>query len=152
MWVMVLAPEYPGLDVRKCMEYALIHDLGELYAGDTYIYDEQAMTTKLERERESLEALLAHFPEGSRERMTKTCHDYDAKVDDEAWFVYELDKIQPVVLIRSLRTGAWQNYGITKQRLLDAKLPKLSDKFGFREFLVQYVDEAEKEGAFPDMA
>lgn len=132
------------------MEYALIHDLGELYAGDTYIYDEEAVATKAERERESMERFLSHLPMSARGRMETLYHDYETKVDDEAKFVYELDKIQPVLLIGSLDTKAWKDYGITKKKLLDIKIPKFSGKFGLEKFLTDYVDAAEEKGMFPE--
>ncbi len=149
MWALLLAPEYSGLDIRKCLEYALVHDLGELYAGDTYIYDDEAVATKAEREREGMEKFLSLLPESARTRLGKRFHDYEAKIDDESKFVYELDKIQPVVLIGSLDTKAWKDYGITKERLLGAKIPKFSGTFGLEKFLTDFVKDAEKKGMFP---
>lgn len=149
MWALLLAPEYPELDVRKCLEYAIVHDLGELYAGDTYIYDDEAVATKADRERESMEKFLSILPESARERIGKRFHDYEAKIDDESKFVYELDKIQPVVLIGSLDTKAWKDYGITKEKLLGIKIPKFSGKFGLEKFLTDFADDAEAKGMFP---
>jgi putative hydrolase of HD superfamily len=130
------------------VEYALIHDLGELYAGDTYTYDEKATETKAERERESMDTFLSHLPPKARKRLSKRFHDYENKADDEAKFIYELDKIQPVVLIQALESRAQKDYGLTKQRVLDLKLPKFSDRFGLKEFFLHCVEEADKSGTF----
>jgi 5'-deoxynucleotidase YfbR-like HD superfamily hydrolase len=38
--------EQIGLDPQKIAYYATIHDLPELYAGDTSVWDEEGLTTK----------------------------------------------------------------------------------------------------------
>ena len=40
----------PGLDIAKILKYALSHDIVELHAGDTYVFDKEAVATKSERE------------------------------------------------------------------------------------------------------
>lgn len=47
MLALTLAPNYPELSLEKCLQYALIHDLGELFVDgeyalkDVYLYDEE---------------------------------------------------------------------------------------------------------------
>ncbi len=149
MWALLLAPEF-WLDVQKCLTYALIHDLGELYAGDTYFYDEEKMATKDQREQESMDEFLSHLPENARITLQKSFEAYQKKEDDESQFIYELDKIQPIVLIASLRTLAWKTYNISKEKLLDKKLSKLSEKFGMKDFLIEYLKWAEKDDIFAE--
>lgn len=39
MMVLTFAEDFPGLDILKCLKLALLHDLVEIFAGDTYIFD-----------------------------------------------------------------------------------------------------------------
>ena len=41
----------PQLDIGKILKYALAHDLVELHAGDTYIFDHKNVKTKSEIEK-----------------------------------------------------------------------------------------------------
>lgn len=146
MLALILAPKFPELDLGKCLQYALIHDLGELYAGDTYIYDQAWLADKARKEAESMEKLFALMPHDTHEQFEKLWHDYESRADIESQFIYELDKIHPIILIVSLETNAWSEYRITKERILGTKLAKLSDRFGFREMLIEYIEEADRKG------
>lgn len=56
-----------ALDMDKdlILRYALVHDIAEVYAGDTYIYstDEALLESKSERERAALLRLEGEFPD-----------------------------------------------------------------------------------------
>ena len=41
MMVMIFIDDFPGLDALKCLRLALLHDLVEIFAGDTYIFDHE---------------------------------------------------------------------------------------------------------------
>ena len=65
---MLLAPYAPeGVDTDRCVKMCLVHDLVEIYAGDTFCYDEEAGMDKAETlEREGVSARWA--PAGYRGR------------------------------------------------------------------------------------
>src|SRR5580704_1310169 len=52
-----------GLDKDRLLRYALVHDLVEVYAGDTYVLDEEGLKTKHEREEKARLRLIEEFPE-----------------------------------------------------------------------------------------
>src|SRR5487761_1693983 len=59
-----LAQYFPHLDRDKIIRYALVHDLVEIHAGDTYIYADQAtIDTKKEREHAALLQLEKDWPD-----------------------------------------------------------------------------------------
>ena len=51
------APE--GTDLLRAIKMMLVHDLVEIYAGDTYLYDVKGNETKAQRESEAAEKLYA---------------------------------------------------------------------------------------------
>src|SRR6185503_15785376 len=61
-WYMTDAFEL-ALDKNTLLRYALVHDLVEAYAGDTYIWDEARKKTKHEREEKARLQLIDEFPE-----------------------------------------------------------------------------------------
>jgi len=50
MMVVILIEDFPKLDSLKCVKMALFHDLVEIFAGDTVIFDEKMEKTKKQRE------------------------------------------------------------------------------------------------------
>jgi 5'-deoxynucleotidase YfbR-like HD superfamily hydrolase len=83
------------LDVPLACTYALIHDLEEIYAGDTPVYSDIARhASKPERERLARLKLDRTFGD----RFPWLIHyidDYVAMADNESRFVYALDKMLP---------------------------------------------------------
>src|SRR5689334_1200740 len=62
-----LAPHVdPSLDVGKVSQFAIVHDLAEVYAGDTNVFgSEDNHRTKEERERDAIKKIereFAHLP------------------------------------------------------------------------------------------
>jgi putative hydrolase of HD superfamily len=92
-----LAPQIdPRLDLGKIAQYAIAHDLVEVYADDTSTFADAAeLATKEEREAAALKRIsheFAHFP-----WIVRTIEEYEQKATDEAKFVYALDKYIPIV-------------------------------------------------------
>src|SRR6185369_777116 len=42
------------LDMAKVLSYCIVHDLVEIYAGDTFVFDDKRVTDKVEREAAAL--------------------------------------------------------------------------------------------------
>ena len=51
------------VDVLRVMKMVLMHDLVEIYAGDTYAYDESGKETQRERELAAAERIFGMLPE-----------------------------------------------------------------------------------------
>lgn len=60
-----LLKEYSNkeIDVAKAMMMALIHDIVEIDAGDTYAYDTDGLQTQKEREQRAAERIFGMLPE-----------------------------------------------------------------------------------------
>ncbi len=87
----------PELDLLKILQYALAHDIVEVHAGDTFVFDEEHKTTKDTREREALEQIREDWPDFPD--LAAYAKGYMDKIDAEARFVKAVDKILPVLLI-----------------------------------------------------
>ena len=88
-----LAPA--GLDRSKVAAFALVHDLAEVYCGDTQtlVISPEAMTAKAARERAARERLVAELGAGSW--VAETLSTYEEQRQPEARFVRLIDKVLP---------------------------------------------------------
>ena len=59
MMVVILSEYFKGADILKTVKMVLIHDLVEIYAGDTFAYDEKGYLDKDEREQAAADRLFA---------------------------------------------------------------------------------------------
>ena len=88
-----LAPA--GLDRAKIAAFALVHDLAEVYAGDTQTLTitSEGMAAKHAREEAARSRLAGELGEGSW--IAQTLRVYEAQREPEARFVRLMDKVLP---------------------------------------------------------
>ncbi len=123
------------LDPAKLLRYALVHDLVEAYAGDTYFYrDAAADADKKAKEQAAADRIAAEFPDFLS--LHKTIENYEHQVDAEAQFLYSLDKLLPV--INGYRDGgrSWKKLGVTFAMASTEKTKKITDPI-----VAQYLKE-----------
>jgi putative hydrolase of HD superfamily len=110
----------PSLDVSKILRYALSHDIVEVHAGDTYVFDKAGVATKETRERDALTTLKNEWEDFSE--LTDFAEGYMTKRDEEAKFVYAVDKMLPLIMIELGDAKAtWKKKSITLQMEIDNK-------------------------------
>ncbi len=85
------------LNLEKVFKLALLHDLPELYAGDTYAFDEEGKKTKALREEKAATELFSILPEDLRNELHALFLEYESLASPEARFVKAIDKIQPIL-------------------------------------------------------
>lgn len=119
-----LAQWFPDLNKDLIIRYALVHDLVEVHAGDTFTYGSEAeLASKEQREHDALLKLEQDW--GDFEEMTKAIHAYEERSDAESRFIYALDKIMPIMMIYIHDGYSWNLDKVTVKMLYDAKIAKI---------------------------
>lgn len=114
------------MDTEKILKYGLVHDLVEVYAGDTYFYhdNQSVIDSKHEREVAAAARLRTEFPEF--EQLHQMIDRYEKREDRESRFVYALDKIEPILSIYVDGGRTWREKNITIDMLTSMKRPKVA--------------------------
>ena len=124
------------LDITLVSIYALIHDLAEIYAGDTPVYaGPEARASKEVREKTARVELNRRF--GARfPWLTRHIDNYVSMEDRESKFVYALDKILPhaMVIIAKYHPArptltAYKETELIAREKIAAAYPRLSPLF-----------------------
>jgi putative hydrolases of HD superfamily len=133
------------LDLKKVLQYALVHDLVEIYAGDTYIFtkDTKKLESKEEREKEAQNRLKQEFPE--LKEVHEYIERYEKKEDEESVFVYALDKLEPIMAIYLDKGRTWKRENIDLATIIAYKEPKISLSPLVKEYFDAIVEKLEKE-------
>lgn len=125
---------YPNLDLGKVAQFAIIHDLVEVYAGDTNSFNltDEGRKEKDRREEESLEIIKKEF-DYIYPWIGNTIVEYESLVSDEAQFVKMVDKIM-TKLTHRINTGAYLiKEGKTKEETMrhyETQTKGLEEKYG----------------------
>ena len=89
------APE--GVDTDRVIKMCLVHDLVEIFAGDTFCYDQKAGEDKEEREKLSADRLFAILPEEDGKEIRTLWEEFEAQSTPDALFAASLDRFQPII-------------------------------------------------------
>ena len=95
---MVLQDYYPErLNIEKVMSMLLIHDLGEIYAGDTWVFDDEKKLHSHDRELESIEKTMSILPEEKYLNMKNSWLEFEKGQSAEARYARVIDALVPLI-------------------------------------------------------
>ncbi len=100
------------IDVGRAVEMALVHDIVEIEAGDTFIYDLSGHKDKAERETQAASKLFGLLEPAMGLRLRTLWEAYEAQSCAEARFVGSLDRLLPLMSNRRTRGHTWRLHGI----------------------------------------
>ena len=83
------------VDVSRVTEMCVVHDLVEIYAGDTFAYDVKGNEDKKEREAMAADKLFGQLPEEQGRRIRDLWEEFDAVETPDAKYATCLDRLQP---------------------------------------------------------
>lgn len=110
-----LAPHIDSsLDTGLVSQFATVHDLVELYAGDTSVWaDDEDLDSKQMHEEKALEEIISRF--GNFPWLVENVAAYERQDTNEALYVRAIDKYIALV-IRFMDGGEfYRSHGITKE-------------------------------------
>lgn len=97
------------VNVLHAAEMMLIHDLVEIYAGDTFAYDTAGYATKTERENEAADRLFAILPPDQASYIRNLWQEFDACQSNDAKYANCLDRLQPLFHNMLTEGHTWRN-------------------------------------------
>ncbi len=118
---LVLRDLEPNADVLRVLELLIVHDLVEIHADDTFLYDTNGNASKLEREQLAAERLFGLLPDHLRLKLRSLWDEFEAQATLEARFARTIDAFAPVLLHHAGSSQALQNYGVTASQVLERK-------------------------------
>jgi putative hydrolases of HD superfamily len=132
MAAIVLA-EYAGddVDIRRVIRMALVHDIVEIDAGDTFAYDAKGNLDREKREQVAAERVFGMLPAEQATELRGLWEEFEVGRSPDARFAVALDRLQPLLLNHHSQGGSWRAHNITRDQVLrrmqpiEAALPAL---------------------------
>ena len=116
-----LLKEYANekFDVAKAMMMALIHDIVEIDAGDTYAYGTKNLATQEEREEKAANRIFGMLPDEQEKEMLDLFYEFEEGKTPEAKFAKTMDNFQPILLNDSNNGKDWRVHQIKKSQVVN---------------------------------
>ncbi len=147
MMVTVLAEHSDEpIDVGHTVELVLLHDLVEIYAGDTPLYDSAGGAGQQEREALAADALFRLLPDDQARRMRALWDEFEERATPEARFAKAMDRLQPLLLNWMARGGTWRTPGVTADDVRARKAVIGDASASLWTAGRQLIDEGERRG------
>lgn len=111
------------VDHNHVRDLLIVHDLVEVYAGDTVLWDDVPLDDVTAREHAAGERLMAMLPEDQRERFDPLWREFQAQITAEARFARAIDALHPMVLSWFPGAPGHANKTLTPTKILTRKRP-----------------------------
>ena len=124
----ILFEEYAKepVNVPRAVEMCVVHDLIEIYAGDTFAYDVKANEGKAEREKEAADKLFSQLPQEQGKMIRSLWEEFDAMETPDAKYAACMDRLQPF-MHNSLTDGfTWVESG-TNRKVVEKRMAVIKD-------------------------
>ncbi len=105
------------VDILKVIKMVLIHDIVEIDAGDTFIYDTQKNHSNTEEERLAANRIFGLLPKDQAEDFIAIWEEFEAGETKEAKFAKAMDRLEPLLQNTSNNGGTWKEFGVTYDKV-----------------------------------
>lgn len=140
----------PDIDLLKILRMVTIHDIVEIDAGDTYIYDEAAKQDQEVREQRAADRLFGLLPSDQAIEFRAIWDEFEASETKEAKFAKAIDRLHPMLLNYLASGKTWSEHGVTapQVRAINSKIQNGSENlWTYAQTLIQ---DAIDQGTLPE--
>ncbi|HEY44845.1 MAG TPA: HD domain-containing protein, partial [Anaerolineae bacterium] len=144
----MLLVEYANSEISldHVLELLLIHDLVEVYAGDTYCYDDIEIQGQVEREDQAANKLFDLLPKDQTIRLHALWKEFEERRSSEASFAASLDRLMPLLLNYYSEGRSWKEHGISKDQVLARNRPIRDGSDFLWSFAQSIIEDAVSKG------
>ncbi|AWG78388.1 HD domain-containing protein [Vibrio parahaemolyticus] len=106
------------VDICRVMKMLLIHDVVEIDAGDTFVYDTAATKEQAEKEIKAAERLFGMLPTDQGQELLALWQEFEAAQSDDAKYAKALDRLIPMLLNYHNNGQSWKENSVTREQAL----------------------------------
>lgn len=109
------------IDLLKVIKMVLIHDIVEIDAGDTFIYDQNKNHDNTEEELKAAKRIFGMLPEKQAAEFIEVWTEFEDGISNEAKFAKSMDRLEPLLQNTSNNGGTWEEFGVKYQTVYEKK-------------------------------
>jgi putative hydrolase of HD superfamily len=109
------------IDILKVLKMVLIHDLVEIDAGDTFIYDTTKNHTNTNEERLAAKRIFGLLPELQAMEFIAVWEEFEEGSTDDAKFARAMDRFEPLLQNTSNNGGTWAEFNVPYNTVYNKK-------------------------------
>jgi putative hydrolase of HD superfamily len=134
------------INLLRVIKMALLHDLVEIDAGDTFCYDVAAHKEKEENELKAAKRLFGMLPPEQEEELMSLWLEFEEGQSADAKFAISLDRIQPLLHNVVTGGGSWTRHGINRTQVEARMAPVAQGSKELACLVDDLLDQSVKKG------
>ena len=111
------------IDVDRVVRMLLVHDLVEVYAGDTFCYDVQGNLDKKERKEAAADRLFSMLPDDQRDEIRALFEEFDRMDTPDSRYAASLDRLQPIINNHLTNGHTWRKGHVNSNQVFERMAP-----------------------------
>ncbi len=117
------------INIDRVIKMLLIHDLGEIDAGDTIIYESETQEIK-DKEAAGIKRILGLLPEVEADQYIQLWHEFEQGETPDAMYAKAIDRVPPLLHNLHGKGHSWKENNVPKERVfeLNSRIAKGSEK------------------------
>lgn len=117
MAIVLIEHSNQNVDILKVVKMLLIHDIVEIDAGDTFIYDTQKSHDNTDEERLAANRIFGLLPEDQATDFITIWEEFEAGETNEAKFARAMDRLEPLLQNTSNNGGTWREFDVSYDKV-----------------------------------
>ena len=127
------AKDKENIDLLRVIRMLSIHDLVEIHAGDTFLFDEAKMEGKFEREKAAAKKIFGILSEPLRTDFFNLWIEFEEEQSADAIFACAIDRIMPFILNTHTEAKSWTEANVKESQvrgMLETAIKRASTGMG----------------------
>ena len=130
----------------KVLKMVIVHDLVEIYAGDTFAFDVKGNLEKEDKEKQAADKLFGQLPSNQGKQLRKLWEEFDEAKTPEARYAAALDRLQPFIHNLCTEGHTWVLGKVTKEQVYKRSGLAMEVLPALKSWMEEQINEAIKKG------
>ena len=138
------------IDLLKVIKMLLIHDIVEIDAGDTFIYDTTKSHENTDEERMAAQRIFGILPKQQAQDLIDIWEEFEANVSAEAKFARSMDRLEPFLQNTSNDGGTWSEFDVPLSKVMEKKSVIRDGSTAVYDYGMETLEENVQKGIIKD--
>lgn len=134
------------VDVLKVLKMVLIHDVVEIDAGDTFIFDTSKNHDNTEEETVAAQRIFGLLPASQAQEFMAIWEEFEARETKEAKFARSMDRLEPLLQNVSNKGGTWTEFNVAYPMVYEKQKVHQDSSASIWAYAQQLLNESMEKG------
>lgn len=138
------------IDFLKVIKMLLIHDLVEIYTGDTFLYDTSNREKIRPAEKDAADRIFSLLPENQKDEFIALWNEFENRETNESRYAAVMDNLQPILNHYLTKNENIKSRGLSKSQIIKKKCFIQEFSEDLWEYTLSIINESVKIGLYLD--